>query len=77
MGFPPKVQIVLAFIDPPDVLGAVGRLAHEVPPGIGEGTPSLHLGGRLARAGCTCQTPMGPLARMDPTCTATGLGCRG
>jgi len=54
VGFPPKVQIVLAFVNPPDVLGAVGRLAHEVPPGIGEGTPSLHLGGRLARAGCTC-----------------------
>ena len=47
---PPQSRIVLAFVNPPDVLRAVGRLAHEVPPGIQERAGRLHLGRGLACA---------------------------
>jgi len=33
---PPQSRIVLPFVDPPDVLCAVGRLADEIPAGIKE-----------------------------------------
>ena len=47
---PPQSRIVLPFENPPDVLRAVGRLAHEVPAGIEERLGRLHLGGGLACA---------------------------
>ena len=43
-GFPPQSRIVLPFENPPDVLRAVGRLVHKVPPGVEEGLGRLHLG---------------------------------
>ena len=52
-GFPPQTRIVLPFENPPDVLRAVGRLAHEVPAGIEERLGRLHLGRGLACAAGT------------------------
>jgi len=36
--FPPQARIVLAFVDPPDIVGAVFRLVYKVPDGFDDGT---------------------------------------
>ena len=46
--FPPQPWIVLSFKNPPDVLCAVGRLAHEVPAGVQKRRSRLHLDRGLA-----------------------------
>ena len=43
---PPQSGIVLAFVNPPDVFGAISRLVHEVP--AFEGGLLFHFGGGLA-----------------------------
>jgi hypothetical protein len=52
-GFPPQARIVLPFENPPEVLRAVFRLAHEVPAGIQECLGCLRLSGGLADAART------------------------
>ena len=42
-GLPPKFRIVLTFVNPPDIFRTVGRLAHEIPPGVKECAGCLHL----------------------------------
>ena len=54
---PPQPRIVLAFVDPPDVIRAVGRLAYEVPAGAEECGCRLHLGRSLAGAASTHSLP--------------------
>ena len=52
--FPPQSRIVLPFENPPDVLRALGRLGHGVPPGIQERLRGLPLDCSFAWAGGTC-----------------------
>jgi len=45
--FPPQSRIALAFVNPPDILRAVFRLAYKVPAGVEECACRLHLSGSL------------------------------
>ena len=54
--FPPQPGIVLAFENPPDVVGAIDCLIDEVPAGFEECDSGLHLGCGFARASiATCK----------------------
>ena len=53
---PPQPQIILAFVDPPDVVGAVVCFVDEVPASVEICVDVLHLSGCKARAAvAACQ----------------------